>query len=132
MPLDLLTTGVSETFDLGSTRLRVVLADPVATVLEGELDPGGGSTWHTHRREDETIVVLAGSLVVDDGERRELGPGDAHVLPRGVRHAFANESESITRVYFFCSPGGLEQFFRDLASGVPAEEAGRRAKLEFG
>jgi hypothetical protein len=35
-------------------------------------------------------------------------------------------------LYFVCSPGGLEQFFRDLAAGVPADEAARRAGLEFG
>jgi quercetin dioxygenase-like cupin family protein len=123
---------VSETFDLGPTRIRVVLADNTVTVLEGELDPGGGSAWHTHHREDETIVVLEGALVVNDGERRELGPGDAHVLRRGVRHAFANEGAARTRVYFFCAPGGLEQFFRDLVAGVAAEDAATRAGLEFG
>ena len=123
---------MNETFDLGSTRLRVVLADPVATVLEGELDPGGGSTWHTHHREDEIVIVLAGDLVVDDGERHELGAGSAYALPRGVRHAFANESDSLTRLYFVCSPGGLERFFRDLTAGVPPAEAAQRAQLVFG
>ena len=122
---------MNETFDLGSTRLRVLLADPVATILEGELDPGAGSSWHTHHREDESIVVLEGSLVVHDEERHELEPGDAYALPRGVRHSFANESESLTRVYFFCSPGGLERFFRDLTCGLPPAEAALRADLVF-
>jgi quercetin dioxygenase-like cupin family protein len=123
---------VSEVFDLGPTRLRVVAATDAATVIEGELSPGGGSTWHTHTREDETLVVVEGVLVVDDGARRELGAGDAHVLPRGVRHAFANETDGLTRVYFVCTPGGLEGFFRDLVAGVPADEAAERAGLEFG
>jgi quercetin dioxygenase-like cupin family protein len=122
---------VSETFDLGSTRLRVLLAEPVATILEGELDPGAGSSWHTHHREDEIIVVLEGTLVVNDDERHELGPGDAYVLSRGVRHSFGNESQSLTRLYFFCSPGGLERFFRDLTSGLPPTEAALRAELVF-
>ena len=123
---------MAETFDLGLTRLRVVLAHEAATVLGAELDPGGGSAWHTHHREDETIVVLEGSLVVDDGERHELEAGDAHALPRGVRHTFVNETAAAARVYFFCAPGGLERFFRDLVSGVPAEDAAERAGLEFG
>ena len=123
---------MSELFDLGPTRLRVVAATDAATVIEGELDPGGGSTWHTHTREDETLVVAEGVLVVNDGARRELGAGDAHVLRRGIRHAFANESEALTRVFFVCTPGGLEQFFRDLVAGVPADEAAERAGLEFG
>jgi quercetin dioxygenase-like cupin family protein len=123
---------VSDSFDLGATRLRVVLSDNSATIIEGELDPGGGSAWHTHKREDETILVVDGALVVDDGERRELRAGEAHVLHRGVRHAFANETDATTRVYFFCSPGGLERFFRDLASGVEPQEAAERAGIEFG
>jgi quercetin dioxygenase-like cupin family protein len=123
---------VAETYDLGLTRLRVVLAHEAATVLEGELDPGGGSAWHTHRAEDETLLVVEGTLSVDDGARRSVGPGEAHVLPRGVRHTFTNETSSLVRVYFVCAPGGLEQFFRDLAANVPADEAARRAGLEFG
>jgi quercetin dioxygenase-like cupin family protein len=123
---------VSEVFDLGPTRLRVVAATDEATVIEGELQPGGGSAWHTHTLEDETILVVEGALAVDDGESRTVGAGEAHVLRRGVRHAFANETETLTRVYFVCTPGGLERFFRDLVNGVPADEAAKRAGLEFG
>lgn len=123
---------MSEVFELGPTRLRVVAATAEVTVLEGELQPGGGSTWHTHTLEEETILVVDGTLVVNDGERREVGAGDAHVLRRGVRHAFANETETATRVFFVCTPGGLERFFRDVANGTPPDDAARRAGLEFG
>jgi hypothetical protein len=34
-------------------------------------------------------------------------------------------------LYFFCSPGGLERFFRDLTSGLPPTEAALRAELVF-
>ena len=121
-----------EVFELGPTRVRVVAATDEATVLEGELQPSGGSAWHTHTREEETILVVEGTLVVNDGERREVGAGEAHVLRRGVRHAFANETEAVTRVYFVCTPGGLERFFRELANGVPPEDAASRAGIEFG
>jgi quercetin dioxygenase-like cupin family protein len=126
---------VSEVFELGPTRLRVLVESAEASVLEGELDPGSGSSWHTHTREDETIVVVDGALVVEDGVRRELGPGEAWVLPRGVRHAFANESGARTRVYFFCAPGGLERFFRELVAAQGDDEiaaAAERAGLRFG
>ena len=123
---------MSEVFELGPTRLRVVAATDEVTVLEGELQPGAGSTWHTHTLEEETILVVDGTLVVNDGERREVGAGDAHVLRRGVRHAFANETEAVTRVFFVCTPGGLERFFRDLANGASPDDAAKRAGLEFG
>ena len=73
---------MSEVFDLGPTRLRVVAATDEATVIEGELQPGGGSAWHTHTLEDETILVVEGTLVVDDGEPREVGAGEAHGVLR--------------------------------------------------
>ena len=123
---------MSEVFELGPTRLRVIAATAEATVIEGELQPGGGSTWHTHTLEDETIVVVEGTLVVNDGDRREVDAGEAHVLRRGVRHAFANETDALTRVYFVCTPGGLERFFRDLVSGTPPDEAAERAGIAFG
>ena len=122
---------MSETFELGPIRLRVALAADEATVLEAQIDPGAGSSWHTHTREDETVVVLEGELVLNDGDRHVLQPGDAHVVPRGRRHAFANESDESVRCHFFCAPGGLENFFRDIASGVPAEQAANRAGLIF-
>jgi quercetin dioxygenase-like cupin family protein len=125
-------SGVSETFELGPIRLRVALAAEEATVLYAEIEPGAGSSWHTHTKEDETVVVLEGELVVNDGDRHVLQRGDAHVVPRGRRHAFANEGNASVRMFFFCSPGGLERFFRDIVSGVPAEDAAVRAGLTFG
>lgn len=123
---------VTETFELGATRLRLALAAEEVTVLEAEIEPGGGSSWHAHTKEDETVVVLEGELVPNDGDRHVLQRGDAHVVPRGQRHAFANEGDASVRAYFFCAPGGLERFFRDIASGVPAEQAAGRAGLIFG
>jgi quercetin dioxygenase-like cupin family protein len=123
---------LSETFELGPIHLRVALAAQEATVLYAEIEPGGGSSWHTHTREDETVVVLEGELVLDDGDRHVLQRGDAYVVPRGRRHAFANETGGSVHLFFFCSPGGLERFFRDIVSGLPAEQAAGRAGLTFG
>lgn len=99
---------MSETFDLGPTRLRVVLAANEVTVLEAEIQPQGGSSWHAHTKEGETVVILEGELVLNDGARHVLRRGDEHVVPRGRRHTFVNEGEAPVRMYFFCAPGGLE------------------------
>lgn len=123
---------MSETLDLRPRRLRVVLAANEVTVLEAEIQPKGGSSWHAYTKEDETVVILEGELVLNDCARHVLRRGDAHVVPRGRGHAFANESEAAVRLYFFCAPGGLERFFRDIASGVPAEQAASRAGLILG
>ena len=126
---------MSEVFDLGPTRLRVLVESAEATVLEAELDPGGGSSWHTHTREDETIVVVDGALVVDDGERRELGPGDALRAASWSAACLRERERRPTRVYFFCSPGGLERFFRELVAAQGDDEvaaAAKRAGVLFG
>ena len=118
----------------GGTTVRLLVAHEAATALELVLEPGAGAGSHAHTREDETIAVLAGRIVVDDGVSRELAAGDAIVLPRGTRHAFANEGEEPARALVFCSPGGLERFFRDVAratSDADVAAAAARAGLVF-
>jgi quercetin dioxygenase-like cupin family protein len=126
---------VSDTIALGATTVRVVVAREEATLLELMLEPGAGAGPHTHTLEDETIAVLEGSLTVDDGRRHELAPGDAIVLPRGVKHSFANEGAEPMRGHVFCSPGGLERFFREIAgaqSDADVAAAAERAGLRLG
>jgi len=47
----------------------------------------GEFTWHKHDDEDEMFLVVRGRLKIqlEDGDV-ELGPGDFHVVPKGVRH----------------------------------------------
>ncbi|GIF16314.1 cupin domain-containing protein [Actinoplanes teichomyceticus] len=63
----------------------------VLTAANGNLfkvAKGLGSTrWHAHDDQDETFLMLAGTLTVHlrDGSV-ELTPGDLLVIPRGVEH----------------------------------------------
>ncbi|WP_376092381.1 cupin domain-containing protein [Roseomonas sp. CCTCC AB2023176] len=52
-------------------------------VVKGE----GEFVWHAHPDTDDFFLVLQGHLTIQlrDGEVR-LGPGDLHVVPRGVEH----------------------------------------------
>jgi len=47
----------------------------------------GEFVWHAHEAEDELFLVLRGTLRIrlEDGDV-EMGPGDAFVVPAGVRH----------------------------------------------
>jgi len=47
----------------------------------------GEFVWHAHEGQDELFLVLRGRLRIqlEDGEVA-LGPGDAWVVPAGVRH----------------------------------------------
>jgi quercetin dioxygenase-like cupin family protein len=47
----------------------------------------GQFTWHKHDDEDELFLVVKGHLRIQlENDVVELGPGDFHVVPRGVLH----------------------------------------------
>ena len=118
----------------GGTVVRILSATGAGTLLELELQPGAGAGAHKHTREDETIAVVSGTLLVHDGERRILRAGEAIFLARGVRHSFANEGDEPVRAHISCTPGGLERFFREVATATEEEAlaAAERAGLVLG
>ena len=54
----------------------------------------GEFVWHSHPDTDDFFLVLKGRLTIQlrDGEVH-LGPGDLHVVPRGVEHRPVAEGE---------------------------------------
>lgn len=54
----------------------------------------GAFTWHSHPDTDDLFLVIKGQLTIRlrDGDV-ELGPGDLHVVPRGVEHCPYAEEE---------------------------------------
>ena len=47
----------------------------------------GEFAWHTHPDTDEFFLVVSGSLTIRlQDDEVSLGPGQAYVVPRGVRH----------------------------------------------
>jgi quercetin dioxygenase-like cupin family protein len=80
---------------------------------------------HIHTREDETFLVLEGSLTLFVGERTSrLEAGDSSLAPRGVPHVYRVESDG-ARWLAIASPAGFEAFVREVAgagTGIgPAE-----------
>jgi quercetin dioxygenase-like cupin family protein len=67
---------------------------------------------HTHPQ-DESYIVLEGTLTVKAGEQRfELTPGAAAVVPMGVAHTFRVDSHT-ARALVLRTPAGLERMVRD-------------------
>lgn len=57
--------------------------------LEGEFP------WHVHEETDDLFLVLEGHvrLETDQGDVN-LGPGDLHIVPKGVRHRPVADAEA--------------------------------------
>lgn len=54
----------------------------------------GAFVWHSHPDTDDFFLVLKGRLRIEmrDGDA-ELGPGEIHVVPKGVEHRPVAEGE---------------------------------------
>lgn len=75
---------------------------------------GGEPPLHVHRNEDEFFLVLEGQLKVLRGhEELSLKAGQSAFLPRNVAHTFKIVSPQ-ARFLNTITPGGFEQFFRDM------------------
>jgi mannose-6-phosphate isomerase-like protein (cupin superfamily) len=85
------------------------------TVLE-EVPPMVDTPLHVHSREDELFYIVEGEHVITLGhEEFRLGPGEAIFAPRGIPHAQRRVEPGVGRELVVLTPGGFEEFFRDLA-----------------
>jgi quercetin dioxygenase-like cupin family protein len=85
-------------------------------VLEVEIPAKTLVKPHSHSREDEFSLVLAGTVGVRVGDQvQEAGPGTYLVKPRGVPHAMWNAAATPAKVAEILCPGGLEGYFEELA-----------------
>lgn len=79
---------------------------------------------HTHPHQDEYIYVLDGQIdLILAGERQYARAGDLVRMPRGIEHAFFNNSGKPVHALFWAAPAGklveLYQRIHNLAN--PAE-----------
>ena len=86
-----------------------------ANVMLYHLPPGSSEGEHIHLEgeedsctpysSDELYAVVSGRVVVTaDGERAELGPGDAAYTPAGSRHGVANETDEPAELVIVFGP----------------------------
>lgn len=92
----------------GST-IRVLLDGPLAgaanqSLAEASLAAGQSTQRHHHARSEEIYVFLEGGGEMEvDGEMREVGPGDAVLIPPGAWHEIAAGPEG-ARFLCCCAP----------------------------
>jgi len=122
----LVEPGQGKTIMLFAVRFdyKVTSADSggALAALEVTIPPGTLVKPHNHSREDEFTVVLGGTVGARVGDRVvEAAAGASMVKPRGIPHAMWNVGPEPARVLEVLSPGGLEDYFEELAPALAAK-----------
>jgi quercetin dioxygenase-like cupin family protein len=98
-------------------------------LIEVNAVAGGEPPLHVHRNEDELFYVLEGQLRVRRGEEEfTVSKGESCFLPRNVPHTFKIVSGR-AHVLLYLTPGGFEDYFRDLGQPVIEGQTSGGAKL---
>ena len=70
----------------GST-IREYLHSPAQSLAEATLEPGQSTMRHYHALSEEIYLLIGGAGTMEiDGETREVGEGDAILIPPGAWH----------------------------------------------
>ena len=123
---------------LGLT-IKATGADTGGSLYLGEtvLPPGfAGPPPHYHEQLCDMFYVLEGPLTVLVGEETlELRTGGFACIPPGTVHTFSNPSDHPVRILNFNTPGGWEDYMRDLgalqAEGATTADAARQIASKY-
>ena len=87
---------------------------------ESVIPPGfPGPPPHRHSKLHDMFYVLEGTLTVRlEDETRALQAGTFVCVPPGVVHTFSNPGDEPVRILNFNTPGGWENYMRDLAEAA--------------
>ena len=130
-----------ETLMLRGTKVRVLCtaADSVgASTFEFHAMPGFDTGSHFHSKIEEQFYVIEGEMELRVDDHVILGrPGTFVTVPVGIAHAFANRSDSPSRMLLVATPPGHERYFAELAEILarpgapdPDEIAALRARFD--
>jgi quercetin dioxygenase-like cupin family protein len=102
------------------------------TVLEDVTPPGHGPPLHAHPFE-EWFYILEGSFLFElGGKPFSVAVGDFVHAPSNEPHVFQNTSDKDARMLIIAKPGGLENYFAELAEKAMNDPANVAALSEIG
>lgn len=86
---------------------------------------------HTHHRHDEAVYVLDGELSVwIEGDVHQARPGEFVFLPKGLPHTIFNAADVEGRFLELCWPGGLDEYFEEMAVALSGAGPPDMAKIK--
>ena len=105
--------------------------DGAFILVENRMTKGKTTPLHTHPKQDETLIVLEGEILVyAEGREHRVGPRGVAVAPRGAPHAFMVTSQSAL-ILTMQTPGSGEAFYRDASEpSTDDTDAGRPPDLD--
>jgi mannose-6-phosphate isomerase-like protein (cupin superfamily) len=75
------------------------------SLAEATIEPGQATARHYHAEMEEIYLITEGRGEMElDGERREVGVGDAVLIPPGARHQIRALGEGGLRLLCACAP----------------------------
>jgi quercetin dioxygenase-like cupin family protein len=106
----------------------IKVARPELSLLEFEIQPGGGVQPHFHKGHSDSFFVLEGELEIHVGDDVVTAvPGSYALAPPGVVHFFRNVSDAPARALNLHVPGGFAEYRRELealrAQGIEPDRA---------
>jgi quercetin dioxygenase-like cupin family protein len=123
----------------GGIRLLITSdeTDGAMSMIETHVAPGGGPTYHSHSREDETFYVVSGIAEVQlEKEIFLCKAGDRVYGPRNTFHTYRNVGDTDLKMIIVYTPAGFEQSFVDQAAmlqeGKDQSEIGRMLLERYG
>jgi mannose-6-phosphate isomerase-like protein (cupin superfamily) len=80
----------------GST-IREYFHTAEQSLAEASLEPGAATQRHYHARSEEIYLIVQGGGELEvDGERRQVGAGDAILIPAAAWHELIANQEGVT------------------------------------
>lgn len=110
----------------GTSNRRLIGPETVGAtgveVLLGVIEKGQGALPHAHPGIEQVCYLLEGSAMAEvNGERSELGPGDACYFPPDSMHIFTVTSETPAKVLVIYTPPYCESSEKVVRSIEAAE-----------
>ena len=126
-----MSTTTQEEIRIGPLAIRFLVEGSASggTAAVFEFDVPAGAKLpiaHSHDGYEETIYGLRGVMTFTiEGTPRDIGPGDAVCIPRGVAHRFDNNGDVEASALAIVTPGVLgPDYFRELAAVVQSAAGG--------